>query len=127
VIRLIVVSWVLNAVVLAVTTWLLGGVTNDGSGWTLIWAAAVFGVLNTILKPIMRLITLPFAMVTFGLAWFFVSMLMLWLTTLAIDDFNVDGFWNYVWATIIIWAVNAVIDIIQFRAQQAETRSAATA
>jgi len=122
VIRLIVVSWVLNAVVLAITTWLLSGVTNDGSAWTLIWAAAVFGVLNTILKPIMRLITLPFALVTLGLAWFFVSMLMLWLTTLAIDDFNVDGFWNYVWATIIIWAVNAVIDIIQFRAHQAETR-----
>ena len=113
-IRWVIVSWASNAVVLAITAWLLGGVTNDGSTWTLIWAAAVFGVLNTILKPIMRLITLPLAVVTLGIAWFFVSMLMLWLTTLIIGDFNVDGFWNYVWATIIIWAVNAVIDMVVF-------------
>ena len=77
-------------------------------------AAAVFGILNTILKPIMRLITVPFALLTFGLAWFFVSMLMLWLTTLIISDFDVDGFWNYVWATIIIWLVNSVLDMIAF-------------
>ena len=107
-------SWATNALVLAVTTWVLSGVTNDGSTWTIIWAAAVFGILNTILKPIMRLITVPLALLTFGLAWFFVSMLMLWLTTLIISDFNVDGFWNYVWATIIIWAVNAVIDMVVF-------------
>jgi putative membrane protein len=114
VIRWLLVSWASNAVVLAITAWLLHGVTNDGSTWTLIWAAAVFGVLNTILKPIMKLVTAPLALFTFGLAWFFVSMLMLWLTTLAIDDFNVDGFWNYVWATIIIWAVNAAIDMLLF-------------
>src|SRR4029450_12319102 len=108
------VSWASNAVVLAIAAWLLHGVTNDGSTWTLIWAAAVFGVLNTILKPIMKLVTAPLPLLTFGLAWVFVSMLMLWLTTLAIDDFNVDGFWNYVWATIIIWTVNAVIDMLLF-------------
>ena len=50
------------------------------------WAALVFGVLNTILKPILRLLTLPFAIVTLGLAWFFVSMLMLWLTALIVDS-----------------------------------------
>jgi putative membrane protein len=115
VIRWLVVSWAVNAIVLALTAWMLHGVSVGGSGWTVIWAAAVFGVLNTILKPIMRLITLPFALVTFGLAWFFVSMLMLWLTTLIISDFNVDGFWNYVWATIIIWFFNAIFDMLLYR------------
>ena len=107
-------SWTTNAIVLAVTTWALSGVTNDGSAWTIIWAAAVFGILNTLLKPIMRVITIPLALVTFGLAWFFVSMLMLWLTTLIIGDFNVDGFWNYVWATIIIWLVNSILDMVAY-------------
>ena len=107
-----IVSWASNAVVLAITAWLLGGVTNDGSTWTLIWAAAVFGVLNTILKPIMRLITLPLAVVTLGIAWFFVSMLMLWLTDLLIDGFEIHGFRSLVWATIIVWAVNVVLDFV---------------
>jgi putative membrane protein len=109
--RWLLVSWLANVVVLGVTTWILGGVTNDGSTWTLIWAALVFGVLNTILKPILKLLTFPLAVVTLGIAWFFVSMLMLWLTD-ALSAWNIDGFWNTVWATIIVWLVNLVVDLL---------------
>jgi putative membrane protein len=126
VIRWLVVSWTVNAIVLALTAWVLNGVSVEGSNWTVVWAAAVFGILNTILKPILRLITLPFAIVTFGLVWFFVSMFMLWLTTLIISDFNVDGFWNYVWATIIIWFFNAIFDVLLYRERAAEARGLAT-
>jgi putative membrane protein len=75
-------------------------------------SALVYGVLNTILKPIMRLLTLPLAVVTLGLAWFFVSLMMLWLTDLLVSDFSINGFWTYVWATVIIWAVNVPLDLI---------------
>jgi putative membrane protein len=101
--------------VLGLTGWVLSGVTFDGSGWTVILAAAVFGVLNTILKPILKLVTFPLAVVTLGIAWFFVSMFTLWLTVVIVPDFDIDGFWNYVWATIIIWALNLVVDAILFR------------
>ena len=47
---------------------------------------------------------------TLGIAWFFVSMLMLWLTQKIINGFDIHGFWNYVWATILVWAVNLVVD-----------------
>jgi putative membrane protein len=83
-----------------------------GSGWTLVWAALVFGVLNTVLKPVLKLVTLPLALVTFGVAWFFVSLFMLWLTDVIIGGFRIDGFWNYVLATIIVWAVNVVLDTV---------------
>jgi putative membrane protein len=112
VIRWLFVSWALNAVALGVAGWLLSGVTFHGSAWTVIWAALVFGVLNTILKPILKLITLPLAILTLGIAWFFVSMLMLWLTQLIIGRFDIHGFWNYVWATLIVWAVNVVLDAL---------------
>jgi putative membrane protein len=110
--RWLLVSWLANVVVLGVTTWILSGVTNDGSNWTLVWAALVFGVLNTILKPILKLLTFPLAIFTLGIAWFFVSMLMLWLTDLIIGGWNINGFWNYVWATIIVWIVNLVVDVL---------------
>ena len=98
----------------------------NGSGWTLVWAALVFGLLNTILKPILKLLTLPLAIVTLGIAWFFVSLLMLWLTDLIIGGFEIDGFWNYVWATIIVWAVNVVLDAL-FRREDRRAGSLATA
>jgi putative membrane protein len=109
-VRWLLVSWLANVVVLGVTTWILGGVTNDGSGWTLVWAALVFGILNTILKPVLKLLTFPLALLTLGVAWFFVSLLMLWLTDLIVGKWDVDGFWNYVWATIIVWLVNLAVD-----------------
>jgi putative membrane protein len=111
VLRWILFSWAANAAALAVAC-LLSGVTVDDSFGTLILAAAVFGVLNTILKPILKLLTLPFAIITLGLAWFFVSMFMLWLTQAIVPDFDIHGFWNYVGATIIVWAVNMVIDAV---------------
>jgi putative membrane protein len=112
VIRWLAVSWAANVVVLGITGWLLNGVTFHGSGWTLIWSALVFGVLNTILKPVLKILTLPVAILTLGVAWFFVSLLMLWLTQWIIGGFEIHGFWNYVWATIIVWIVNVVVDAL---------------
>ncbi len=102
-------SWLTNAIVLWVVVALLSKVTINHAG-NLILAAAVFGILNTFLKPLARLLTLPLAIITLGIAWFFVSMGMLWLTQEIVSGFNIDGFWTYVWATIIIWFVNMVLD-----------------
>jgi putative membrane protein len=103
-------SWLTNAIVLWVVVALLSKVTINHAG-NLILAAAVFGILNTFLKPLARLLTLPLAIVTLGIAWFFVSILMLWLTQEIVSGFNIHGFWTYVWATIIIWFVNMVLDV----------------
>src|SRR5262249_33137496 len=111
VIGYLIVSWAINAIVLGIVAWLFSSV-HAGTRWQLIAAAAVFGVLNTILKPILRLITLPLAIITLGIAWFGVSMLMLWLTDLIVSGFDVDGFWTYVGATIVIWLLNVAIDYL---------------
>jgi putative membrane protein len=116
VIRWLLVSWVVNAVVLGITGLILHGVSFNHSFWTLVWSAAVFGVLNTILKPVLKFITFPLALLTLGIAWFFVSLFMLYLTQLIIGAFTIDGFWTYVWATIIVWAVNLILDTVVFRA-----------
>jgi putative membrane protein len=104
-------SCVANAITLAVVTAVLSGVEVDTVG-DLIRAALLFGVLNTILKPLLRLLTLPLAFITLGLIWFGVAMLMLWLTDLLIDGFEIHGFRSLVWATIIVWAVNVVLDFV---------------
>ena len=104
------VSWLTNALVLAIITGLFSGVRADDAG-TLIAAAAVFGVLNTLLKPLLRLITLPLAILTFGLVWFFVSLLMLLLTEAIVGGFDIHGFWTLVGATVMVWVVNLALDL----------------
>jgi putative membrane protein len=105
------ISWLTNALVLLVVDVLLTGVTSSGAG-SLILAAAVFGVLNTVLKPLLRLITLPVALLTFGIAWFFVSLFMLLLTDWLVSGFDINGFWTLVGATLIVWVVNLVLDFV---------------
>jgi len=103
------ISWLTNALVLLIVTVLLTGVTASNAG-ALLFAAAVFGVLNTILKPLLRFITLPLAVLTLGIAWFFVSMLMLLITKAIVSGFDIDGFWTLVGATLIVWVVNVILD-----------------
>jgi putative membrane protein len=102
-------SWLTNALVLAVVALLLAGVSVHSTG-ALFAAAAVFGVLNTILKPLLRFVTFPLAILTLGIAWFFVSMLMLVITRGIVPGFHIHGFWTLVAATLIIWLVNMVLD-----------------
>jgi len=105
------ISWLTNAIVLLIVDVLLTGVTASGAG-SLLLAAAVFGVLNTIVKPLLRLITLPLAILTLGIAWFFVSLFMLLLTQWIVSGFDIHGFWTLVAATLIVWVVNLVLDFV---------------
>ena len=103
------ISWLTNALILAIVAGLLADVTVHNVG-DLLEAALVFGVLNTLLKPLLRFITLPLAILSFGIAWFFVSMLMLLITDSIVSGFHIAGFWTLVVATLIVWVVNLVLD-----------------
>lgn len=102
-------SWLTNAVVLGIVAALLHGVHVSTAG-SLIGAAAVFGVLNTVLKPVLRFVTFPLAILTLGIAWFLVSMLMLVLTRDIVAGFWIHGFGTLVAATVIVWLVNMALD-----------------
>jgi putative membrane protein len=124
-IRYLLVSWALNAVVLGIVTLAFDHVTSQTFG-DLVVAAAVFGVLNTVLKPILRLLTLPVAVVTLGLVWFAVSMLMLWLTSVIVSGFDIHGFWTFVWATVTVWAANVALEVVEYFARRRRRSGAAT-
>ena len=101
--------WLTNALLLAIVALLLAGVHVHSTG-ALFAAAAVFGVLNTVLKPLLRFVTFPLVILTLGIAWFFVSMLMLVITRGLVPGFHLSGFWTLVAATLIIWLVNMALD-----------------
>jgi putative membrane protein len=113
-IRYLAVSWALNVLVLGIVTLAFSDVTAKNFG-DLAVAAVVFGILNTVVKPLLKLITLPLAVITLGIAWFFVAMLMLWITSAVVSGFDIHGFWTYVWATLLVWACNVVLEIVERR------------
>ena len=106
----ILVAWGIDAAALAIAAWIFTGITVGGSAGTLILAALVYGILATFIKPLLKLLTLPLAIVTLGIAWFFVAMFILWLTDVIVSGFAINGFWSLVGGTIVVWLVGVVAD-----------------
>jgi putative membrane protein len=107
----LIVNWLTNAIVLGIVALVLNGVHVNDVG-SLLAAAAVFGLLNTFVKPVLRLITAPLALITFGIAWFFVSLLMLVITRAIVSGFQIHGFGSLVAATVVVWLVNVGLELI---------------
>jgi len=105
---------VVNAIALAVATWLFDGISVSGTDserfWTMLAVAFIFGFVNAIVTPIVMLLSLPFIILTLGLMIFVVNALMLMLTSWISEqiglDFHVDGFWTAVWGSIVISIVS---------------------
>jgi putative membrane protein len=110
----ILVAWAIDAAALAIAAWIFSGISVGGSAGTLILAALVYGILATIVKPILKLLTLPLAILTLGIAWFFVAMFILWLTDLIVSGLHINGFWTLVGGTVVVWLVGAVADRLLF-------------
>jgi putative membrane protein len=72
----------------------------------------VFGLLNTIAKPLLKLITLPLAVITLRLIWFVIAAVMLKLTAIIVSSFDIHGFLTLIWATLAVWALNLALDIV---------------
>ena len=106
----LIVAWAVDAAALALAAWIFSGISVGGSAGTLILAALVYGLLATFVKPVLKLLTFPLAIVTLGIAWFFVAMFILWLTDEIVSGLRIDGFWTLVGGTVVVWAVGAVAD-----------------
>jgi putative membrane protein len=100
------IGWLVDSLALAAAAVLFPGV--HGSVAAIVGAALVFGLLSSFVKPVLKFLTLPFAILTLGIAWFFVAMFILWLTSAIVSGFHIDSFWTLVGATIVVWAVGGI-------------------
>jgi putative membrane protein len=109
-------AWAINAAALWVADALFDGVRIHG-WWAFIIGAAVLGIANAILKPIVAILTLPLIIVTLGLFMLVINIGMVALAEWIAPNFSIDGFWTYVGVVVIIWLVNwvayALIDEVE--------------
>jgi putative membrane protein len=99
------VAWGINAAALWVADALWDSVTINGAAAYLI-GAAVLGIANTLIKPVLALLTLPLILLTFGLFYLLTDIAMVALAEWVAPNFSIDGFWSYVGTVLVVWAVN---------------------
>jgi putative membrane protein len=106
-----VLKTLVNAVAIWVAAWLVKGITLSGGTWgkqalTVIAVALIFGVVNWLIKPLVKFFSFPLFILTLGLITFVINALMLWLTSVASDqlklDFHVNGFLPALFGSLII-------------------------
>ena len=111
------VAWAFNVAALWVADQLLHGVNVTGAhAWlTYVLAGLVFSLANLVVKPIVAILAIPLILLTLGIAYFLVNVLMIFLTSWIVGDFHVDGFWAGVGAAIVVWIVNVLLDAVERR------------
>jgi putative membrane protein len=105
------ITWVFNTVALFVATWLLSGLSYGSDWWALLIAGLVFTLVNAFLKPLLAILSIPFIIVTFGIFYFLINVLMLYLTHWIVPQFTIASFWWAALAAIIVSAINGVLQM----------------
>ena len=108
----LVVTWLINAVALLALPYLVTSIHVDTFTTALI-AALVLGLINTLVRPVLVLLTLPVTLLTLGLFIFVINGMLFWFAGSFVAGFRVDGFWAGVFGAIVYsmisWALSALI------------------
>jgi putative membrane protein len=110
----LIVRWLLLAAALLLVAHLYTGVQVANFGAAMI-AALVLGLLNTLVRPLLVLLTLPVTLLTLGLFLFVINALMFWAAASLLDGFNVAGFGAALIGSLIYSLAGVVIDIAMER------------
>ncbi len=114
--RSLVLHWLLNAAALWVAAWLLPGLDFQGTIVQLFLVAAVFGLVNSLVRPILTVLTCPLIVVTLGLFTLVINGLMLWLTGALSArwglGFAVSGFWAAFFGGMVVGIVSVVLSLM---------------
>ena len=102
------VRWAVLAFSMWIATLLVPGITVNGGVATYLWVALLFGLINSIFGSIIKVLTFPVSIVTFGLFIFVVNAAMLSLTARWSDKLDVTGFWSALFASLIISVITTL-------------------
>jgi putative membrane protein len=114
--RRLILRWLISTLAIFAAVYLIPGISFVGPGWQLGVVAAVFGLVNVALRPLLALLTCPLIILTLGLFGLVINALMLLLTaqiaaSLGVQ-FTVDGFWPAVLGGLVISIVSLILTIL---------------
>jgi putative membrane protein len=113
-----VIAVAINAAALWLADALWSSVSINGAAAYII-GATVLAIANTIIKPLLALLTLPLIVVTLGLFYLVINIAMVGLAEWIAPNFSINGFWTYVGVVFVVWAVNWIADVVLERGPKA--------
>jgi putative membrane protein len=115
----LVIRWLINFLALFAAAWLVKGITVDGGGGWTVFAimAIILGLVNAILRPLLKLLTCPLIILTLGLFTLVINGFTLWLSSrIAVNWFHVgfyvDGFWAAFWGGLVVSIVSLILSAV---------------
>ena len=110
----IIFRWLLLAAALLLVAQIYPGVKVSGFSAALV-AALVLGLFNTLLRPVLLLLTFPVTLVTLGLFVFVINAALFWAASYVLDGFQVAGFWAALIGSVLYSLCAMVIDVVMER------------
>lgn len=106
------IVWLINALALLALPYVVPSVQVASFGTALV-AALILGLVNTLIRPVLVLLTLPATLLTLGLFIFVINGLLFWMVASFVDGFHVAGFWSGVIGAIVYgfisWIASALV------------------
>src|SRR5262245_8336496 len=108
--------WVGTAFAIFAAVKLLPGLYFNGPWWQLGIVALIFGLLNALVRPVLKFLTCPLILLTLGMFILVINATMLWFTAAAAEafgiDFRVTGFWSAFWGALVISLISAALNLL---------------
>ncbi len=108
----IIVTWLLSALAIGISAWLIPGAEISGFGAALL-AALILGAVNAVIRPLLIILTLPINILTLGLFTLVINAGMVALTAAILPGFSIANFWIAVLFSVVLsvigWILNGVI------------------
>jgi putative membrane protein len=111
----LVIRWLINFLALFAAAWLVPGITVDGGGGWTVFAimAIILGLVNAVLRPLLKLLTCPLILLTLGLFTLVINGFTLWLSSwVAVNWFDVGFYVRGFWAAFLGGLVVSVVSVI---------------
>ena len=105
---MLLIRWAVLAFSMWIATLVVPGITVDGGITTYLWVALLFGLINSVFGSIIKVLTFPVSIVTFGLFLFVVNAAMLSLTARWSEKLEITGFWSALLASLIISVITTL-------------------
>ena len=105
----LILRWVVLALAIWAATAIVPGITVHGGATTYLWVALLFGLINAVLGSIIKVLTFPVTLVTFGLFIWVINAAMLELTARWTTKLDIKDFWSALFASLIISVVSSLL------------------
>lgn len=109
----ILANWIISALAIILASQYVPGF-HVNSFTTALIVAVVLGIINTLIKPIILILTLPINILTLGLFTFVINALLLLLVARFVPGFTIDGFIPALVGAVILWLINVIIHMVAF-------------